>query len=124
MGLDARVPHHIDPTRDAIAVIVLGVGQLEDGLVRDCLEQAKAKDRRCHARRTQDLFAELAVGGGEDHLGVTQDKRGAIAVFARDFVPGQFDAGFGCDTVDGVVLELGAEPWHLERTTVDVLTRE
>ena len=78
-----RIRHEVGPPGDAVAVLVVRIGQVEDVVLRHALEQADAEHRGRDARRQQEPVDRLAVG--PDHLVVRFDEgvRGAVVVARR-----------------------------------------
>ncbi len=100
-----RVEHVVHASGDAVAVRVVGIGEREQLVVGDGLEQADTEHRRCDARRDHDPFGERAVPEIFDRVrGGEQRVRRPVRVRAGDLGPLDHDAAFGQHAVDGTVL--------------------
>ena len=78
-----RVGHEVGAPRDAVAVVVVRIGEVEDVVFRHGLEQSDAEHRGRDPRGQEQALDGLAVG--PDHLVVRLDQGvgRAVLVLAR-----------------------------------------
>ena len=88
---------------------VVRVGQSQDALFRDSLEQPHADGSRRYARRNHHVRAQRPEGGVCYRVsGLPQGVRSPVRVLTRNLFIADADTAFGKHAEDGAVLQLSA----------------